>query len=246
MASPARGIPEKMEEYREFATRKLLPRGYSGHTHLGLLFAASLGLSALCALLARGASLAELSVVPVTFVYGNLVEYSVHRWPMHQSRWKPLRFLRRSHLGVHHRFYNFRHMMAACSDDWYFTLFPLAFYCFYFLVAAAPVALGLLPLLPRRAQLLAAATASFYLAWYEVVHSFHHRSLPPPLQAALERLPPMQAMREHHRLHHHWRLMRTHNFNITLPLWDAVLGTRYTGAPPPDEQREAAFPTRAA
>lgn len=42
-------------------------------------------------------------------------------------------------------------------------------------------------------------------------------------------LPWLRRLREHHRMHHVPALMAHHNFNVALPLFDWLCGTRYAG-----------------
>lgn len=71
----------------------------------------------------------------------------------------------------------------------------------------------------------------FYFALYEVVH----------LSCHLEEdhwwltIPGLKAMRHHHRIHHHPRLMNRYNFCIVYPLFDYVFGTKYKEPAMPKE-----------
>src|SRR5436189_119387 len=61
-------------------------------------------------------------------------------------------------------------------------------------------------------------TAAIYVVGYEVSHMSYH--LPP--DSFIGRLWLVQWLREHHRQHHHARLMQKWNFNVTIPLFDWI------------------------
>eukprot|EP01135_Chromosphaera_perkinsii_P010173 Nk52_evm39s2039 gene=Nk52_evmTU39s2039 len=174
-----------MEQYREKARTKLLPSNYSGYTHLTVLFlfCTLLSLNALHGIV--GASFQLLSAssswgwwfavsemllvgsisLTVGFLYCNLGEYVIHRFPLHQGPRMP-KFLYKSHTGLHHHYYNYHHMFpdvmrvgterdaqdgtqeyveeiqisrSGDHKDWYFTLFPMYSYIFFMLSGGIPL-----------------------------------------------------------------------------------------------------------
>ena len=121
-----------MEDYREKARNKLLPKDYSGNFHLLVLFLYCSLLSGYSLyfisadlviplhLFAEGnlvkgclsfmSSMITLSCMCVAgFLYCNLCEYLGHRFPLHQGPRIP-KFLYKSHTGLHHHYYNYHHM----------------------------------------------------------------------------------------------------------------------------------------
>ena len=65
------------------------------------------------------------------------------------------------------------------------------------------------------------ATAVAYYLSYELLHLGAHL----PVQNRWGRARVVRWVRAHHAVHHDPRRMRHEAFNITVPLWDAVLGT---------------------
>ena len=62
-----------------------------------------------------------------------------------------------------------------------------------------------------------------YVVSYEWLHFSYHL----PETHWLSRTRALSRLRRHHTLHHDLALMGKWNFNITFPICDAVLGTRY-------------------
>ena len=139
----------------------------------------------------------------------------------------------------------------------YFVLFPAWIYVFWLCIGLAPLvpvawcwwcqlgggaaaaaasatdssSTSSLPSGGGRLRLLA-ASCSFSLLQYEVLHSFHHGALPEAAQRLLERMPALRAMRHRHRVHHCSGQRRSTCYNITWPLGDWLFGT--LGAPAPE------------
>ncbi len=59
--------------------------------------------------------------------------------------------------------------------------------------------------------------------FYEVMHFSYHL----PGGSFVERVPVWKQLRQLHNLHHRPELMGQKNFNITLPIFDVLLGTLY-------------------
>ena len=162
----------------------------------------------------------------------------------------PLRAFRFYHAAVHHSFFHGggEAMDAEEEADLFFILFPTWVYVGWLICGFAPLLAPAGWFLANagassaasvgsdgkaagsavmRVLLLVMACASFSLLQYEVLHAFHHGALPPPLQAALERIPALRLMRRRHRIHHGGGGGRSGGccFNITWPLSDALFGT---------------------
>ena len=72
------------------------------------------------------------------------------------------------------------------------------------------------------------ATAIGYAVSYEWLHLSYH--LPHDHPVGRSRL--IRALRRHHAIHHDPRLMQRWNLNVTVPLWDVVMGTTVAEYPP--------------
>ena len=162
----------------------------------------------------------ELALIPVYFLFANLVEYFGHRGPMHHRR-RGLGAIFERHSLQHHRFYTHDAMEAESPRDFQMVLFPPVMLLFFLGGLAAPIG-GLLGLLlSANAGWLFAATATAYFLTYEWLHFAYH--LPP--ESAIGRTWLVRRLRRHHMIHHDPRHMTRANFNITFPIADYVMGT---------------------
>ena len=64
-----------------------------------------------------------------------------------------------------------------------------------------------------------------YVLSYEALHLAYHL----PERSLVGRLRVIRILRQHHRTHHRLALSQCWNFNVTLPLWDVLMGTRWRG-----------------
>jgi len=192
---------------------------YDGRVHAAWNIGAPL---LLAAWVTRGLGLGAvaLGTVLATAVVANGLEYALHRWPMHRRMWPRIVYER--HTLVHHRLLDGPHrsMIVAHHRDWYFVLFPP--WAVPLLVVAAGalgalVGLGVHPEVGRWFF----ATGLAYFSVYEALHLAYH--LPFSERGVLAWL------RAHHARHHQRGTCATHNFNVTLPLFDVLLRTRWRG-----------------
>lgn len=205
--------------------RRLVPDGYSGVKHLALLAALTLLPVPLfvVALVVWGATPWALAAAPIGVLFGNLVEYATHRWLMHHVRG---RRLYRRHAGVHHAAFQRDAMHARDDRDWYHVMMttrPAT--AFMFFIASLVGAAYMLEGGPFAAVLGITLCCYFFLE--EAIHlSFHMRSTW-FCDRWYNRL--LRRLARAHQTHHDTRVMRDGNFNIVLPIFDVVLGTRVKG-----------------
>ena len=213
-------VPTQVAAYRaDYRAEKVRP-GYDGRLHLTATTSVGAGALVACLLFVRDLTWLELSVVPLTYVFANLVEYLAHRHLMHKMV-APLSFLYRRHAAEHHRFFTQECMVVGSTRDFAAVIFPLKVSFFFLGLVAAPSGLVVGWLLGSNAGWLFAATAVAYYQSYEALHLMAH--LDP--ESPLGRRGVVRAIRHHHGIHHDTRRMRKANFNITVPLWDLLLGT---------------------
>jgi hypothetical protein len=194
---------------------------YSGLAHFALSNLLLGGVTALALSGLRDLRPAELLAVPVAFLAANLVEYLAHRYPLHHPR--PLFYAYRNHTLGHHRFFTAEReefMVCNSSRDFFVILFGPVSLSLLIVGIGAPLALLAWAVAGHNAGLLFFATAVGYFLLYEWLHLVYHL----PVGA---RLPGVRALRRHHLAHHDLRLMTHWNFNITFPLFDALLGTTW-------------------
>lgn len=217
--------PPETEDFRREYRARHIGRRYSGPAHLAFTSLGSLAVVALALTHVERPSLVELLTVPLTFVLANFVEYHGHKRPMHhRTRFLALLFER--HTLQHHRFYTHDAMSYEGTRDYKMVLFPPVMLLFFLGAVATPIGLLLLAAASPNVAALYVATAMGYFLTYEWLHFCHHL----PESSALGRLPLLRRLRAHHRAHHDPALMTRWNFNITFPIADVVLGTRYEKA----------------
>jgi hypothetical protein len=168
------------------------------------------------------------------FLYANLFEYVFHRWVLHR-RSRLLLYSYRVHSLLHHQvFHGDATYHVQHEEDRDLILFrwwqgPL-------MLAAHAPAVWALEVISGFAVLWGAMTAlAAYYALYEYLHWCMHN----PAGRWIERRSAFQILDAHHRLHHGlWRV----NFNVVLPIADAIFGTFRRATPGQDTSEGAARP----
>jgi sterol desaturase/sphingolipid hydroxylase (fatty acid hydroxylase superfamily) len=196
--------------------------GWTLPRHLARTFAIATGFAAVGGWLVVGAAWWMWLAVPAFWLVANVVEWTIHRYPMH----RPMvpRVLYTNHSLVHHRAFDgadqeirTTHELSLVMMPWYTLLFVFA--------SASPLALAAwLVGGPALAGVFLLSAVSYFL-FYELVHTLHH--LP---QAVLRRSwwgrrRLLAAMRRHHHSHHRLERMTEVNFNVTFAIADRLLGT---------------------
>jgi len=199
-----------------------LQAGYSAGRHVALTVTLAALLAALGVKLALRAHPADWLLAPVFVVFANFIEWTVHKHPMHRPQ--PPRFMYKNHVQLHHLAFTDRNMPIARADELGLVMMPWYTMLGLFVVAAPVMIAGGLLRGPGLAGVFL-LTAVAYFLMYETLHALYH--LP---EAALEssgvgRSRLFRRLQAHHRRHHVLGRMAHVNFNVTIPLMDAVLGT---------------------
>ena len=230
--------PAATDAFRARYQREVLPPHYSALRHIGLVIVVGLGGIAVSLWLAAPHwRWTDLWIVPATVLIANTVEYFAHRGPMHHRR-RGLHALHLRHTGRHHHYFTEQAMHFESLRDFHAVLFPPVLLLFFGGIAAGLGGVAAL-FLPRSVAALFVATALAYYLLYEVLHFLYH--VPPAWRAG--RLPGVRTLARLHRLHHDPRRMQQVNFNLTLPLWDWLAGTLYTGPSHGADARTVSNPT---
>ena len=162
----------------------------------------------------------KLAVVPAALVFGNLIEWLVHKELLHRLRPGFFVFYSRHALN-HHQFFNSERMTFDGPDDLRIVFFP-PFAILASIGGTAAIGAGLARLSgSRNAGLLYNATSTAFYLLYEAMHLCEHV----PETSFAARIPFVAFMRRHHAHHHDKRVMVERNMNLTFPLADALLGT---------------------
>ncbi|HEX6276292.1 MAG TPA: sterol desaturase family protein [Polyangiaceae bacterium] len=208
----------RLQAFRRRLIRKV-PAWYSPWAHLA--GTVGVGVATLCAAAPRleGPAPSDFITIPVALVFANLVEWLAHKHLMHHRR-RPFTVLFDRHTPEHHGVYGYETMAIEDPRELRLVLIP-ALGVLGIVLLAAPAALVAGLLVNDNVGWLFLMTAAVYVVGYELSHLAYHL----PERSLVYRLPFLRALREHHARHHHPELMQKANFNVTLPLFDALFGT---------------------
>lgn len=213
--------------YRARYRAERIPSWYRGPWHVAFTALCVLGPAAYCLASLRDVEPLEWLTVPAMLVFGSFFVWAFHKHVLH----RPVPGLRSAyviHTLHHHRFFTFEHNEPEGTRDFHIMLFPMAFGPG---LAVVSYLLGrhLVSGISPNVGLLFTTMSVLYFGLYELVHFSSHL----PGDATVLRLPFLRRLRAHHQLHHDPRLMGKYNFNVVLPLFDWLLGTRVRERPPP-------------
>ena len=206
---------------RAFLEKSLaeIPKRYSPVAHV--VSTSSIGLCglALAILMVDSFGGTELATVLVMVTVANLVEWIAHKEMLHKRRryWE---VLYDQHTPMHHRMYREASMAVGSRQEWRFVLMP-ARGVLGIAILGIPIALAAYLLFGADIGWTVIATIAIYVSSYEVLHLAYHMPDGNPLWG--NRL--VRALSRHHARHHDPKLMQKYNFNVTLPLWDWILGS---------------------
>lgn len=192
---------------------------YRGWLHFATTTLGSAAVIAFCAWRVVEPTVIELAMIPVIFLFANLVEYFGHRGPMHH-RSARLAILFERHAQQHHRFFTHDAMEAESPRDFQMVLFPPVMLVF-FLGGVAPLGALIGALATPNIGYLFVAVGFSYFLLYEWMHWAYHQ--PSTGWIGGNRL--IARLRRHHLVHHDLAQMTSVNFNITFPIGDALFGT---------------------
>lgn len=211
-------------DYSAFRTRyrAAISPSYSGWRHMLVVFIT--GLAVIMGSLAhiQNATVWEWLLWPLTMLLVNLGEYVTHRWLGHRKTRIGRLFYSR-HTGDHHSFFVDTAMPYESVRDWRVVLFPAWLIYVFLILLLLPGTLLLQVLLSDNAGWIFAAAAMSGYLFYEIMHFSYHL----PAGSSIERLPLLWRLQRLHQLHHERERMVKCNFNITLPIFDVLLGTLY-------------------
>jgi hypothetical protein len=215
---PPFGSLEYRTRFREDVGKRMSGTYYA----LTILITLAIIISTLGFFLVSHFSLYIVLLLPAYFLFDNLLEYILHRFPMHHKM-KNFEMVY-EHVTIHHNFYYGEHFYFEEPRDYYAAILPR--YIFLGLTAVITVvSLILWPLFGLGHAVFFAMTAYSYYLLYELLHFSYHS----PESSFLKKLPFVRRLSRQHILHHRSRDLANYNFNITFPIFDFVFGTRYKG-----------------
>jgi sterol desaturase/sphingolipid hydroxylase (fatty acid hydroxylase superfamily) len=205
-----------------FARAEHIPAGYSPWRHMALTLVLATGLATLGLALAARARAADWLGLPVFLVIANLIEWMVHRNPMH----RPLRprLLYKNHAQLHHLAFTDANMVIDRTTDLGLIMMPWYTMLGLFAVASPIMAIAGVLRGPGLAGVFLLGAVAYFLC-YETLHALYHLPDATLDRAGIGRLRAFRRLQAHHRHHHILGRMAAVNFNVTVPLWDRLLGT---------------------
>jgi len=212
---------EKVNRVRNFYRTEIIPENYSGIIHLTIFSLCGISVVIVCILFLQNLKFVELLTIPVIFIMGNLVEYSLHRFAMH----KPLEnlfIIYKKHTIAHHHLFTDETMEIDKSDDFWFVLLsplPLTIVIGVFTI---PTGIVLSYLISVNVGLLHVATSVSYILFYEWFHLTYHL----PEESWVSQIPIIKRLKKYHAFHHRLSNMSEMNFSIFLPIFDILFQTR--------------------
>lgn len=196
-----------------------IPESYNPWLHL----AGTAGVALVCmivgAMMVRNPTPMELLTVPVLFLLANVAEWRAHKTLLHKRIW-PFYALYDQHTPMHHVMFDYHHMQIHSTRELKLVLMPSVGVATVVL-ATAPFAYIFGHYFSRNSGWLLLVASGIYVVTYELTHLSYH--LPPDSRIGRQRI--VRVLREHHRRHHHPRLMQKWNFNVSFPLFDWIRGT---------------------
>ncbi len=161
----------------------------------------------------------EWFMIPFTFFISNLVEYGLHRWPMHK-RYKYTGFILRNHM-IHHNYFDENEYTIKQYPDFVFAVFPAIVLNILTVFIVLPMAHLFFLIAGNNAALLFIASVMAYYLLMEFIHTAAHTDENHWVNA----FPGMKYLRRHHYIHHHHDEMTRANYNFIIPVADWIFGT---------------------
>jgi hypothetical protein len=199
---------------------------YSGWVHMITVLTVGLGVIIYAVLQLQSASLLEWLVFPLTMLMVNFAEYCAHRWLGHKKTQYGKLFYSR-HTGDHHSFFLDHSMNYQAVRDWRVVLFPVYLIFAFLFGLILPTAYVLSELFSMNAAYIYGAAGITGYLFYEVMHFSYHIPRGHWAEKMFLVIPGWTALRHLHVLHHKREKMAEINFNITLPVFDVLLGTLF-------------------
>jgi hypothetical protein len=223
----AKGLTEARRNAVREKSLAEVPWWYRPYAHLAATTGIGLAVLVLSTVsilrLDPGVKWTDLLVIPGVILLANYYEWRVHRDVLHKRFW-PFEVIYDQHTPMHHMVYVEEDMAIRDVKEFRLVLIPAAG-VLGIVLAAAPVALALAHFWSPAAGWLFLLSASLFMVSYEVLHLCYHA----PSNSFVGRRALIARLRAHHARHHDPRLMQRYNFNVTVPLFDWIMGTM---APP--------------
>jgi len=206
----------------EFVRTEHLQAGYSPWRHMALTLGIASAISVFGIFLARHATAVDWLLLPLFLVVANLLEYLVHRNPMHHP--KTPRIMYRNHAQLHHLAFTDTDMPITRTVELGLIMMPWYTMIGLFVVASpVMLAAGLLRG-PGLAGVFLLGAVGYFLT-YETLHALYPLPDGTLDRIGIGKLRVFRRLQSHHSHHHVLKRMAHTNFNVTFPLMDHLFGT---------------------
>ena len=213
-------IGDRQRAYRQEYRSRIIGF-YDGYLHVVIIYA--IGAAAFYLYLQHLDDVRPLEwlAVPITFLFTNIFEWSVHRYVMHRPvNIKGLRAVYERHTLNHHQFFTDDEMRFRDHRDWRVTVFP-PYALVVFILMSLPIGVVLGHVLTANVGWLFMSTTTGMYLIYEFMHFCCHVDE----NWFVRHCPFVNTLRRHHTAHHNARLMMERNMNLTFPIADWLFGT---------------------
>lgn len=161
----------------------------------------------------------EWLMIPFTFLLANLIEYGVHRWPMHKSL-PGAAFMLRLHM-IHHNYFDENEYRLKSYPDYVALVFPAIVLNLLTLTLVIPIAYLVFLVAGKNAALLFIASVMGYYLLMQLIHVATHTDE----SHWVNSIPGIRYLWRHHFVHHHHSEMVRANYNFIVPVSDWIFGT---------------------
>jgi hypothetical protein len=223
LSTPPEDVATHTTAADRFVRGEHLETGYSPWRHMALTAAIAVVISALGVALASHARPLDWALMPVFFVVANLLEWTVHRYPMHHPMFP--RIMYKNHAMLHHIAFTDRNMPIEKAPELGLVMMPWYTMIGLFVVASPVMVLAGFVRGPGLAGVFLLGAVIYFLA-YETLHALYHLPSATLDRLVLGKMKVFRRMQSHHAHHHVLRRMAFVNFNVTVPLMDYLLGTK--------------------
>lgn len=191
------------------------PKWYVPVFHLFFPTIVSLIIIGICASQVISTSITIFLVSLISWIILLGLEWGIHRYILHNP-FSFLNALYRYH-RIHHFLFSSQNMLIKNRKELFYVLLPpYAILLVFGLIA--PLAFGIGLIFSLNISYLIIINAMIFFLMYEWLHLSYHLPINNWILNKLRRL---------HQIHHHPKLQKSFNFNVTIPLFDWILNTRY-------------------
>jgi hypothetical protein len=212
-------MTERQRRFRKQYISNVSPL-YNGLVHIGVMYAAGIAAIAYCATRLSGATWEWLFVIP-TFIGGNLVEWTMHRYVMHRKiDVYALRAIYDRHTRQHHQYFTDNDVTHDTTREFRIVFFPWRVLMVLGVFGTILGTLTGLIINPNAGYIVFMTMVGYYMT-YETFHYCCHVHD----NAFVRNVPFINTIRRHHTAHHNMGIMMHFNMNLTFPIADWLLNT---------------------